>query len=269
MQKHGILEYLVLIAPHGLSGMEKMSTWAVAAKLLACRPLILEGSSRISMAFSQWILIIHDNPQYCGIVGSETPGPSWTTRAMIKVVKAQTPLIGVVTGHAMLPGVLLYFGLLKSNSFPQLIHLIKVIRLNSKGPQFSLSKSPQRPRFTLALALAFALALPFAFALASGCRNLEPPFAIPCSHKSQVLFWISGFAPFETIKFDYHTSCYVHCCCFCCCKWTEPFREEPDDDAGSLGTVYLGLNWGLLVGVPTSLIQQPFPMSNLLERLKD
>ena len=56
---------------------------------------------------------------------------------------------------------------------------------------------------------------------------------------------------------------------FCCCKWTEPFREEPDDDAGSLGTVYLGLNWGLLVGVPTSLIQQPFPMSNLLERLKD
>jgi hypothetical protein len=22
---------------------------------------------------------------------------------------------------------------------------------------------------------------------------------------------------------------------FCCCKWTEPFREEPDDDAGSLG----------------------------------
>lgn len=87
---------------------------------------------------------------------------------------------------------------------------MKVIRLNSKGPQFSLSKSPQRPRFTLALALAFALALPFAFALASGCRNLEPPFAIPW-HKSQVLFWISEFAPFETIKFDDHTSCYVHC----------------------------------------------------------
>ena len=134
-----------------------------------------------------------------------------------------------------------------------------MIRLNSKGPQFSLSKSPQRPRFTLELA--FALALPFAFALASGCINLEPPFAIPW-HKSQVLFWISEFAPFETIKFDDHK---LLCPLLFFAVANGQSLSEKNQMMMLAVWVYLGLNWGLLVGVPTSLIKQPFPMSNLLE----